>query len=627
MSTTTTDISDYTSPFSTTFGKSSPQMYVNGPSVSTPTSNYSTNTMYTTNNTNGQDFTNLTPMMNSSLLQQTSFMNSTGNSSTNGDSSNPSSASSSRTRLANLCDDSGNGTLLLSSGHQISYGSPQMDMKTDDDLDPIPRDRCNTWPMRRPNLDINNQTSPLIHDRIPEEDNLYDSGDNLSRSGSMSNAGAPSSTVNSSFSNEFGQNLSLGSPEDGSDDASGNSKKSTTRRNAWGNMSYADLITQAILNSPEKRLTLSQVYEWMVQNVPYFRDKGDSNSSAGWKNSIRHNLSLHSRFMRIQNEGAGKSSWWVINPDAKPGRNPRRRAATMESATKTALDKKRRGARKRVEMAQLRTGQLHSAGSSAIGSTASIISHDLYNDQDDPLNSNFDTFRQRTQSNLSCSGNNARISPSLDQFDDFDFPPPAAWSLNNQERSSNPEVNEIMGRTDQMSLNGPPDYRPNTSGSMNSFAPKMEMKGEPPSYQEVNGIRPSNMQSMQPPMMRPFNPQQSQGPQPQHPQMQPMRMNNVHNNGYYHPMNVYNNVGMMSSNQPQQHNNNSQNWTNNPMDPYVYPQRQQTSLFESHQGNGPLPLDLENLNLPEQGMLDLDLDAVIRHEMAHGDQTMNFDGL
>lgn len=25
------------------------------------------------------------------------------------------------------------------------------------------------------------------------------------------------------------------------------------------------------------------VYEWMVQNVPYFRDKGDSNSSAGWK--------------------------------------------------------------------------------------------------------------------------------------------------------------------------------------------------------------------------------------------------------------------------------------------------------------------------------------------------------
>jgi hypothetical protein len=69
--------------------------------------------------------------------------------------------------------------------------------------------------------------------------------------------------------------------------------------------SYADLITNAIMSSPEKRLTLSQgkqcchsysftlsiaVYEWMVQNVPYFRDKGDSNSSAGWKVRRRHFL-------------------------------------------------------------------------------------------------------------------------------------------------------------------------------------------------------------------------------------------------------------------------------------------------------------------------------------------------
>lgn len=37
------------------------------------------------------------------------------------------------------------------------------------------------------------------------------------------------------------------------------------------------------------------------------------------QNSIRHNLSLHSRFMRVQNEGTGKSSWWMLNPDAKPG--------------------------------------------------------------------------------------------------------------------------------------------------------------------------------------------------------------------------------------------------------------------------------------------------------------------
>jgi hypothetical protein len=65
--------------------------------------------------------------------------------------------------------------------------------------------------------------------------------------------------------------------------ASAAAKKGSSRRNAWGNLSYADLITQAIQSAPEKRLTLSQVYEWMVANIPYFKDKGDSNSSAGWK--------------------------------------------------------------------------------------------------------------------------------------------------------------------------------------------------------------------------------------------------------------------------------------------------------------------------------------------------------
>lgn len=57
-------------------------------------------------------------------------------------------------------------------------------------------------------------------------------------------------------------------------------------RNAWGNMSYAELITQAILSSPEKRLTLAEIYEWIVKNVPYFSDKANSPSTAGWKVSL-----------------------------------------------------------------------------------------------------------------------------------------------------------------------------------------------------------------------------------------------------------------------------------------------------------------------------------------------------
>lgn len=75
----------------------------------------------------------------------------------------------------------------------------------------------------------------------------------------------------------------LSSPVGSNSVAGAQRKSSSSRRNAWGNMSYADLITKAIESSQEKRLTLSQIYDWMVKSVPYFKDKGDSNSSAGWK--------------------------------------------------------------------------------------------------------------------------------------------------------------------------------------------------------------------------------------------------------------------------------------------------------------------------------------------------------
>lgn len=76
---------------------------------------------------------------------------------------------------------------------------------------------------------------------------------------------------------------------------------------------------------------------------------------ASLQNSIRHNLSLHNRFMRVQNEGTGKSSWWMLNPDAKPGKSVRRRAASMETSK---FEKRRGRVKKRVE--QMRNGGIAS---------------------------------------------------------------------------------------------------------------------------------------------------------------------------------------------------------------------------------------------------------------------------
>ncbi|XP_041850180.1 forkhead box protein O1-A [Melanotaenia boesemani] len=185
-------------------------------------------------------------------------------------------------------------------------------------------------------------------------------------------------------------------------------KSSSSRRNAWGNMSYADLITKAIESSPENRLTLSQIYDWMVKSVPYFKDKGDSNSSAGWKNSIRHNLSLHSRFIRIQNEGTGKSSWWMLNPEGgKSGKSPRRRAASMDNNSKFAKSRGR-AAKKKLSLQGGPDGGADSPGSYSKW-PGSPNSHS--NDDYDAWNS----FRPRTSSNASTVS--GRLSPFMPEDD------------------------------------------------------------------------------------------------------------------------------------------------------------------------------------------------------------------
>uniref|UniRef100_A0A667ZGY1 Forkhead box O1 b n=1 Tax=Myripristis murdjan TaxID=586833 RepID=A0A667ZGY1_9TELE len=193
--------------------------------------------------------------------------------------------------------------------------------------------------------------------------------------------------------------------------AAGQRKSSSSRRNAWGNMSYADLITKAIDSSPEKRLTLSQIYEWMVKSVPYFKDKGDSNSSAGWKNSIRHNLSLHSRFVRMQNEGTGKSSWWMLNPEGgKNGKSPRRRAASMDNNSKFAKSRGR-ATKKKVGLQEGAEGGAGSPGSQYSNWLGSPNSHS--NDDFEAWN----TFRTRASSDASTLS--GRHSPFISEQDDL----------------------------------------------------------------------------------------------------------------------------------------------------------------------------------------------------------------
>ncbi|KAM9576535.1 forkhead box protein O4 isoform 1-T1 [Trichechus inunguis] len=185
----------------------------------------------------------------------------------------------------------------------------------DPDFEPQSRPRSCTWPLPRPELATEPPEPPEVEPVLGEKEHTEGRSDPILL---PSRLPAPE-----------------GGPQPRTLGAVTGPRKGGSRRNAWGNQSYAELISQAIESAPEKRLTLAQIYEWMVRTVPYFKDKGDSNSSAGWKNSIRHNLSLHSKFIKVHNEATGKSSWWMLNPEGgKSGKAPRRRAASMDSSSK-----------------------------------------------------------------------------------------------------------------------------------------------------------------------------------------------------------------------------------------------------------------------------------------------------
>ncbi|XP_013860997.1 forkhead box protein O6 [Austrofundulus limnaeus] len=286
----------------------------------------------------------------------------------------------------------------------------------DPDFEPQSRPRSCTWPLPRPDISVVKPEGP---------------------DGAESAAGTPPADEDKpepqQITSEPEKAAAEGGASAGAAGAGATPRKGSSRRNAWGNQSYADLISQAIENSPEKRLTLAQIYDWMVKTVPYFRDKGDSNSSAGWKNSIRHNLSLHNKFLRVHNESTGKSSWWMLNPEGgKTGKAPRRRAVSMDNSSK--LLKSRMRAKQTKKQAGAAGAGAVLPGDGAAGSAGADSPNSSQQFSKWGVNSSspssrgslddadmWTTFRPRTSSNASTlSGRLSPIAPVQEDDDDDD---------------------------------------------------------------------------------------------------------------------------------------------------------------------------------------------------------------
>uniref|UniRef100_A0A4W5N2J0 Forkhead box P3b n=1 Tax=Hucho hucho TaxID=62062 RepID=A0A4W5N2J0_9TELE len=68
---------------------------------------------------------------------------------------------------------------------------------------------------------------------------------------------------------------------------------------------YACMIRWSILESPDKQRSLNDIYNWFTTMFFYFR-----HNTATWKNAVRHNLSLHKCFVRVE---GGKGAVWTVD--------------------------------------------------------------------------------------------------------------------------------------------------------------------------------------------------------------------------------------------------------------------------------------------------------------------------
>ncbi len=72
--------------------------------------------------------------------------------------------------------------------------------------------------------------------------------------------------------------------------------------------SFIALVAKAIMSSPEETMILTDIYQWVLDNYPYYRT-----ATNAWRNSIRHSLSANECFVKGRRAKGGRGFYWSIH--------------------------------------------------------------------------------------------------------------------------------------------------------------------------------------------------------------------------------------------------------------------------------------------------------------------------